>query len=90
VRVFGQSFSSSLSGAFERSLESRKFLSKVFQVMPGSKNAFLAAGRRRPPLCVHLLFIVMPKPDIAGQKHFSEFDTPVLTWSSPKSRLPAA
>ena len=85
--AFRQSFSSSLSGAFERSVESRRFLSKSF-----FKDAWVE--KRFPRRAVvaaalwHLLFIVMPKPDIAGQKHFSEFDNTVLTWSGPIEDLP--
>ena len=85
--AFRQSFSSSLSGAFERSVESRKFLTASF-----FKDAWVE--KRFPRRAVvaaalwHLVFLVMPKPDISGQKHFSEFDNTVLTWSGPIEDLP--
>jgi len=85
--AFRQSFSSSLSGAFERSAESRKFLSKSF-----FKDAWVEKRFPRRAVAAaalwHLVFLVMPKPDIAGQKHFSEFDNTVLTWSGPIEDLP--
>jgi TonB family protein len=85
--AFRQSFSSSLSGAFERSVESRKFLSKSF-----FKDAWVEKRFPRRAVAAaalwHLVFLVMPKPDIAGQRHFSEFDNTVLTWSGPIEDLP--
>ncbi len=85
--AFRQSFSSSLSGAFQRSVESRKFLSKSF-----FKDAWVEKRFPRRAVAAaalwHLVFLVMPKPDIAGQRHFSEFDNTVLTWSGPIEDLP--
>jgi TonB family protein len=85
--AFRQSFSSSLSGAFERSVESRKFLTASF-----FKDAWVE--KRFPRRAVvaaalwHLVFIVLPKPDLSGPQHFSQFDNTVLTWSGPIDDLP--
>jgi len=85
--AFRQSFSSSLSGALQRSVESRKFLTASF-----FKDAWVE--KRFPRRAVvaaalwHLVFIVLPKPDISGRQHFSEFDNTVLTWSGPIDDLP--
>ena len=85
--AFRQSFSSSLSGAFERSVESRKFLTASF-----FKDAWVE--KRFPRRAVvaaalwHLVFIVLPKPDLSGPQHFPQFDNTVLTWSGPIDDLP--
>lgn len=85
--AFRQSFSSSLSGAFQRSVESRKFLTASF-----FKDAWVEKRFPRRAVAAaalwHLVFIVMPKPDISGQQHFSQFDNTVLTWSGPIDDLP--
>ncbi len=85
--AFRQSFSSSLSGAFERSAESRKFLSASF-----FKDAWVEKRFPRRAVAAaalwHLVLFVIPKPDISTQKHFSEFDNTVLTWSGPIEDLP--
>src|SRR5258708_6360137 len=85
--AFRQSFSSSLSGALQRSVESRKFLTASF-----FKDAWVEKRFPRRAVAAaalwHLVFIVLPKPDIAGQRHFSEFDNTVLTWSRPIEDLP--
>ncbi|HLK03550.1 MAG TPA: energy transducer TonB [Candidatus Acidoferrum sp.] len=85
--AFRQSFSSSLSGALERSAESRKFLSASF-----FKDAWVEKRFPRRAVAAaalwHLVLFVMPKPDIVGQRHFSQFDNTVLTWSGPIEDLP--
>src|SRR5256885_16785616 len=85
--AFRQSFSSSLSGAFERSVESRKFLTASFFRDAWVEKRFPRRAVAAAALW-HLLFIVMPKPDISGRQHFSEFDNTVLTWSGPIEDLP--
>jgi TonB family protein len=85
--AFRQSFSSSFSAAFERSVESRKFLSKSF-----FKDAWIE--KRFPRRAVvaaalwHLVFLLMPKPDMSAPKRYSEFDNTILTWSGPIEDLP--
>lgn len=85
--AFRQSFSSSLSGAFERSIESRKFLHASF-----FKDAWVEKRFPRRAVAAaalwHLVLFVIPKPDLSAQKHFSEFDNTVLTWSGPIEDLP--
>src|SRR5579859_4059196 len=85
--AFRQSFSSSLSGALERSAESRKFLSASC-----FKDAWVEKRFPRRAVAAaalwHLVLFVMPKPDIVGQRHFSQFDNTVLTWSGPIEDLP--
>jgi len=85
--AFRQSFSSSLSGALQRSVESRKFLTASF-----FKDAWVEKRFPRRAIAAaalwHLVFIVLPKPDISGQQHFSQFDNTVLTWSGPIDDLP--
>ncbi len=85
--AFRQSFSSSLSGAFERSVESRKFLTASF-----FKDAWVEKRFPRRAVAAaalwHIVFFVLPKPDISGRQHFSEFDNTVLTWSGPIEDLP--
>src|SRR5215467_4084533 len=80
--AFRQSFSSNLSGALERSIESRKFLTASF-----FRDAWVEKRFPRRAIVAaalwHLVFFVMPKPDIIGQRHFSQFDNTVLTWSGP-------
>ena len=85
--AFRQSFSSSLSGALEHSVESRKFLRASF-----FRDAWVE--KRFPRRAVfaaalwHLVLFVIPKPDISGQQHFSQFDNTILTWSGPIEDLP--
>lgn len=85
--AFRQSFSSSLSGALVRSAESRKFLRASF-----FKDAWVE--KRFPRRAVvaaalwHIFLFVLPKPDLIGQRHFSQFDNTVLTWSGPIEDLP--
>src|SRR6266850_1427066 len=85
--AFRQSFSSGVSAAFNRSAASRKFLSASF-----FKDAWIEKKFPRRAVAAaalwHLVFLVMPKPDITGQRHFSEFDNTVLTWSGPIEDLP--
>jgi len=85
--AFRQSFFSSLSGALQRSVESRKFLTASF-----FKDAWVEKRFPRRAVAAaalwHLVFIVLPKPDISGQQHFSQFDNTVLTWSGPIDDLP--
>ena len=85
--AFRQSFSSSLSGAFERSAESRKFLRASF-----FKDAWIEKRFPRRAVAAaalwHLVLFVIPKPGLTAQKHFSEFDNTVLTWSGPIEDLP--
>lgn len=85
--AFRQSFSSSLAGAFERSPESRKFLTASF-----FKDAWVEKRFPRRAIAAaalwHIVFFVLPKPDISARQHFSEFDNTVLTWSGPIEDLP--
>jgi TonB family protein len=85
--AFRQSLSSSLSGAFERSAESRKFLSKSF-----FKDAWVEKRFPRRAVAAaalwHLVFLVMPKPDISAPVHNAAFDNTILTWSGPVEDLP--
>jgi len=85
--AFRQSFSSSLAGAFERSAESRKFLTASF-----FKDAWVEKRFPRRAIAAaalwHIVLFVLPKPDISGRQHFSEFDNTVLTWSGPIEDLP--
>ena len=84
---FRQSFSSSVSAALSRSIESRKFLTASF-----FKDAWIE--RRFPRRAVaaaalwHLVLIVMPSPEISGPRHVSALDNTVLTWSGPIEDLP--
>jgi TonB family protein len=85
--AFRQSFRSSLAGALTNSAESRKFLSKSF-----FKDAWIE--RRFPRRAVaaaalwHLVFLVIPKPDISAPVHNAAFDNTILTWSGPIEDLP--
>src|SRR5499433_1879872 len=84
---FRQSFSSSISAALSRSIESRKFLTASF-----FKDAWIE--RRFPRRAVaaaalwHLVLIVMPSPEISGPRRISALDNTVLTWSGPIEDLP--
>ena len=84
--AFRQSFSSSLSGAFERSIESRKFMTASF-----FKDAWVEKRFPRRAVAAaalwHLVLFVIPKPDLVGQRHFSQFDNTVLNQIPPFTEI---
>jgi hypothetical protein len=84
---FRQSFRSSLAGALTNSAESRRFLSKSF-----FKDAWIEKRFPRRAVAAaalwHLVFLLMPKPDMSAPKRYSEFDNTILTWSGPIEDLP--
>ena len=84
---FRQSFSSSLSAALSRSVESRKFLTASF-----FKDAWVERKFPRRAVAAaalwHLFVIVLPSPEFSGPRHVSALDNTVLTWSGPIEDLP--
>jgi len=85
--AFRQSFSSSVSAALSRSVESRKFLTASF-----FKDAWVERKFPRRAVAAaalwHLVLIALPTPDISGPRHNAALDNTVLTWSGPIEDLP--
>jgi len=84
---FRQSFSSSVSAALSRSIESRKFLTASFFRDAWVERKFPRRAVAAAALW-HLVLIVMPSPQISGPRHISALDNTVLTWSGPIEDLP--
>ncbi|HJZ65096.1 MAG TPA: TonB family protein [Candidatus Acidoferrum sp.] len=84
---FRQSFSSSVSAALSRPVESRKFLTASF-----FKDAWIERKFPRRAVAAaalwHLVLIVVPSPEISGPRRVSALDNTVLTWSGPIEDLP--